>query len=173
MTTSGAIRAGWQTSLRSSARPVSREPHNSVPSHQERLMTIRPIRDADVRGKRVFVRVDFNVPLDGDRITDDTRIRAALPTIQHLLDHEARVILCSHLGRPKGRPVEEFRLTPVGRRLGDLLDRPVIYVPDVVGPQATARAERLQDGEVLLLENVRFEPGEEKNEPEFALKLAA
>ena len=136
-------------------------------------MTIRPIRDADVRGKRVFARVDFNVPLDGDRITDDTRIRAALPTIQHLLDHEARVILCSHLGRPKGRPIEAFRLTPVAQRLRDLLGRPVTYVSDVIGPEATASAERLQAGEALLLENVRFEPGEERNEPELASKLAA
>src|SRR5215218_6994936 len=130
MTTSGAIRAGWQTSLRSSARPVSREPHNSVPSHQERLMTIRPIRDADVRGKRVFVRVDFNVPLDGDRITDDTRIRAALPTIQRLRERGARLLLAAHLGRPKDRE-PELSLRPAAARLGELLGVEVTLAPSL------------------------------------------
>ena len=136
-------------------------------------MPIASIRDADVSGKRVFVRVDFNVPLDGNRIADDTRIRAALPTIRYLIDHDARVILCSHLGRPKGKPVDEFRLAPVANRLHELLGRPVTIASDVVGTDAQSAAGQLRDGDVLLIENVRFEPGEEKNDPDFAEKLAS
>ncbi len=136
-------------------------------------MTTRSVRNADVAGKRVFVRDDFNVPLDGQSITDDTRIQSALPTIRLLLERNARVILCSHLGRPKGKPVEEFRLWPVSIRLGELLGMPVQQATDVVGPDAAERANKLADGDVLLLENVRFEPGEEKNDPELAKQLAS
>jgi phosphoglycerate kinase len=137
-------------------------------------MKARSVRDAEVAGKRVLVRVDFNVPLTGDgTISDDTRIRAALPTIELLLQRNARVILCSHLGRPKGKPSDEFRLAPVSRRLAELLKRPVSQADDVVGPDAIAKSNQLGNGEVLLLENVRFEPGEEKNDPELAKKLAA
>jgi phosphoglycerate kinase len=136
-------------------------------------MKTRSVRDASVAGKRVFVRVDFNVPLDGQTITDDTRIRAALPTIEHLVDQGARVILCSHLGRPKGKPNDAFRLNPVSNRLAELLGKPVKTVSDVVGPEAKDAAARLSDGEILLLENVRFEPGEEKNDPNLARELAS
>jgi phosphoglycerate kinase len=136
-------------------------------------MKTRSVRDASVAGKRVFVRVDFNVPLDGQTITDDTRIRAALPTIEHLVDQGAKVILCSHLGRPKGKPNDAFRLNPVSNRLAELLGKPVKTVSDVVGPEAKEAAARLADGEILLLENVRFEPGEEKNDPNLARELAS
>jgi phosphoglycerate kinase len=136
-------------------------------------MKTRSVRDASVAGKRVFVRVDFNVPLDGQTITDDTRIRAALPTIEHLVDQGARVILCSHLGRPKGKPNDAFRLNPVSNRLAELLGKPVKTVSDVVGPEAKDAAARLSDGEIMLLENVRFEPGEEKNDPNLARELAS
>jgi phosphoglycerate kinase len=134
---------------------------------------IRTMRDVDVRGKRVLVRVDVNVPLDGTRITDDTRIRAALPTIRFLLDQDARVILMSHLGRPDGKVVEALRLAPVAARLSELLGRPVATVPDCVGPAVRRAAERLRAGEVLLLENVRFHPEEEANDSAFAEELAA
>src|SRR6476660_4700206 len=135
-------------------------------------MAIRSYKDADVAGKRVLVRVDFNVPLDGAEIRDDTRIRAALPTIRNLLDRNAAVILVSHLGRPKGQPNPKYSLAPVARLLSDLLGKPVEFVEDVAGDLAKAAADRLHLGEVLLLENVRFEPGEEKNDPELAKRLA-
>jgi phosphoglycerate kinase len=136
-------------------------------------MKIRSIRDADVQGKRVLVRVDFNVPMEGGRITDDTRIRAALPTIQDLLNRGAAVILVSHLGRPKGTVVDNLRLAPIGKHLAELIGRPVQVADDVAGPDAQAKARTLKPGEILLLENVRFEPGEEKNDPELAKRLAA
>ncbi len=136
-------------------------------------MTTRSVRDADVSGKRVFVRVDFNVPLDGSTISDDTRIRAAIPTINWLTEHGARVILCSHLGRPKGKVNEEFRLTPVAVHLSELIDRQVQIASDVIGPDAQKRARELEDGDILLLENVRFEAGEEKNDPALAKQLAS
>ncbi|HEY7834682.1 MAG TPA: phosphoglycerate kinase [Ktedonobacterales bacterium] len=132
------------------------------------------VRDADVRGKRVLVRVDFNVPRDdAGRITDDTRIRAALPTIQYLVDHGASVVLMSHLDRPKGQVVESMRLAVVARRLSELLGRPVAMAPDSVGPEVAAMARALRPGEVLLLENLRFHPEEEANDPAFARQLAA
>ena len=134
--------------------------------------SIRDLSEADLKGKRVLVRVDFNVPLEGDRITDDTRIRAALPTIQHLTGKGARVILTSHLGRPKG-VTEGLRLDPVAKRLAELLGQPVAKADDVVGDDAKAKAAALGDGQVLLIENVRFHKEEEKNEPEFAKQLAA
>jgi phosphoglycerate kinase len=133
----------------------------------------KSVRDVDVSGKRVFVRADFNVPLDADgQITDDTRIRATLPTIHYLLDHGASVILASHLGRPKGKPVDSMRLTPVADRLSQLLDRPVTMAPDCVGPEVEKLAAGMEPGDVLLLENLRFHPEEEKNDPTFARQLA-
>lgn len=135
-------------------------------------MAFRTLKELDVTGKRVLVRVDFNVPLDGDRITDDTRVRAALPTIHALLDRGASVILVSHLGRPKGQINPKYSLQPVADRLGELLDAPVLFAGDVVGPSAEAIAASIEPGQVALLENVRFEPGEEKNDDALATKLA-
>ena len=132
------------------------------------------IRDVDVQGKRVLVRVDFNVPLDDQRhITDDTRIRASLPTITYLLEHGAAVILMSHLGRPDGQRVEKLSLKPVAERLSQLLGKPVKMAPDCIGPETEQMARALQPGEVLLLENLRFHKEEEKNDPNFARQLAS
>jgi phosphoglycerate kinase len=136
-------------------------------------MTPRSMTSADVSGKRVFVRVDFNVPIEDGRITDDTRIRGAIPTIEWLRDHGARVILASHLGRPKGTRNEKYSIKPVASRLSDLLGSGVKTTDAVAGPEAEAAARELADGEVLLIENLRFDPGEEKNDPEFARSLAA
>jgi phosphoglycerate kinase len=136
-------------------------------------MAKKTIRDVDWTNKRALVRVDFNVPLDKNRaITDDTRIRAAVPTIQYLLDHGASVILMSHLGRPKKGPSDDLRLDPVARRLEELLGRPVQKVNVTTGPEAEAAAQALKPGEVLLLENTRFDPREEKNDPAMAAELA-
>ena len=135
----------------------------------------KTVRDVDVRGKKVLLRCDFNVPLAKDgsgTITDDKRIRASLPTIQYLLDQGAAVIACSHLGKPKG-VTPELSLKPVAVRLSELLGKPVSMAEDVVGPDAQAKAAALKPGEILLLENTRFEPGETKNDPELAKKLAA
>ncbi len=131
------------------------------------------VKDVDVRGKRVLVRVDFNVPLSEGTVTDDTRVRAALPTLRYLVDHGARVIVASHLGRPKGAPDPQFSLRPVRRVLQRLLGRNVVFVDDVVGPDAQEAVDRMVDGEIVMLENVRFEPGEKANDPAFAKKLAA
>ena len=137
-------------------------------------MNKKTVRDSDVAGKRVLMRVDFNVPLDAERhITDDTRIRAALPTIQYVLDHGASLILMSHLGRPDGKVVEKLSLAPVAQRLSELLGRPVLMATDSIGPQVEAQARTLQPGQVLLLENLRFHAQEEKNDPAFARQLAA
>ena len=137
-------------------------------------MNKKTIRDIQVAGKRVLVRVDFNVPLDAElHITDDTRIKAAIPTIQYLLDQGAAVILMSHLGRPKGQVVDSMRLTPVAKRLSELLGRPVQMAADCVGPEVEALAKALQPGQVLLLENLRFHKEEEKNDLDFARKLAS
>jgi phosphoglycerate kinase len=137
-------------------------------------MNKQTIRDIDVAGKRVLVRVDFNVPLDAERhITDDTRIVAALPTIQYLLDHGAAVILMSHLGRPDGKAVDKLRMQPVAKRLSELLHRPVQAATESIGPEVEAQAKALQPGQVLLLENLRFHKEEEKNNPEFARQLAS
>ncbi|MBA2287878.1 MAG: phosphoglycerate kinase [Ktedonobacteraceae bacterium] len=137
-------------------------------------MNKKTLRDIDVAGKRVLVRVDFNVPLDAQRhITDDTRIRAALPTIGYLLEHGAAVILMSHLGRPDGQAVEKLRLAPVAERLSNLLGRPVHMAPNSTGPEVEALAHALQPGQVLLLENLRFHAQEEKNDPTFARQLAS
>lgn len=132
------------------------------------------LRDLDVKGKRVFVRADFNVPLDdAQKITDETRIRAALPTIQYLIENGAKVILASHLGRPKGQPVAKYSLAPVAARLSQLLGQNVIKTDDCIGLEVQAQAAKLQPGEVLLLENLRFHAEEEKNDPEFAKQLAS
>lgn len=126
------------------------------------------IEDVDVKGKRLFCRVDFNVPLEEGQITDDNRIRAALPTIRYLVEQGASLILASHLGRPKGQAVDELRLDPVAERLADLLGRSVFKADEVIGKEVEEKADELKEGEILLLENVRFHPGEEKNDPELA-----
>ncbi len=131
------------------------------------------ITDLDVRGKKVLVRVDFNVPIKEGKVGDDTRIKAALPTIQYLLDNGAAVILCSHLGRPKGEPDPQFSLKPVANYLGTLIDVPVRFAEDCIGEKAETAAAGLQPGEVLVLENTRFHAGEKKNDPEMARQLAS
>jgi 3-phosphoglycerate kinase len=136
-------------------------------------MAIKTIKDIDVKGKRVLVRVDFNVPLSGTQITDDTRIMAALPTLRHLLEGGAKVILMSHLGRPKGEPNPEFSLGPVANALSVKLGQPVAFAQDCIGAAAEGAASSLQDGQILLLENVRFHKGETDNDPEFAKQLAS
>jgi phosphoglycerate kinase len=132
------------------------------------------LRDIGVAGKRVLVRVDFNVPMNGETgaITDESRIRATLPTIRYLTDRGARVILCSHLGRPKGKVVEQLRLTNVARRLSEILGQKVKVANDGIGPEVDKAVESLKAGEVLLLENIRFHPEEEANDPAFAQRLA-
>jgi phosphoglycerate kinase len=138
-------------------------------------MNKQTIRDIELKGKRVLVRVDFNVPVDKKtgEISDDNRIRAALPTIRYLMDGGARVILCSHLGRPDGKVVESLRLGVVARRLAQLLGKPVAATGDCIGPAAEKAANGLKEGDVLLLENLRFHAEEEENEPGFARALAA
>ena len=136
-------------------------------------MNKKTIRDIDVAGKRVLVRVDFNVPLKNGEITDETRIQAALPTIQYLLGQNAKVVLCSHLGRPKGEFKPEFSLAPVARRLQGLLPNKVTFATDVVGKSADEAVANMKNGEVVLLENLRFHKEETKNDPEFAKKLAS
>jgi phosphoglycerate kinase len=132
------------------------------------------VRDLDLKGKRIFMRVDFNVPLnDAGEITDDTRIQASLPTIQYIVERGGRLILASHLGRPKGKPNPKMSLKPAATRLAQVLGKPVAFAADCIGPEAEAAAKALKDGDVLLLENLRFHPEEEKNAPEFAQKLAA
>jgi phosphoglycerate kinase len=136
-------------------------------------MNKKTIRDIDFKNKRVLVRVDFNVPLKDGKVTDDTRIRASLPTITYLRDGGAAVILCSHLGRPKGGPDPKYSLAPAATRLATLLGVPVPLVPDCVGPVAEKAVAELKPGHVVLLENVRFHPEEEKNDPAFAKQMAA
>jgi len=131
------------------------------------------IRDVDSRNKRVLVRVDFNVPLSAGSVTDDTRIQAALPTINYLLDSGATLILVSHLGRPKGQRVDELRMDPVARCLSELLQRPVTKLDDCIGPEVEAAVQAAGPGDILLLENTRFHPEETKNDPAFAKELAA
>jgi len=135
-------------------------------------MATKSIKDVNLAGKRVLVRCDFNVPLKDGAVSDDTRIRAALPTIRHLSEQGARVILCSHLGRPKGEKNPEFSLAPVAKDLSDKLGRPVRFVDDCVGDAVESAVAELADGEIALLENVRFYKGEEKNDPEFSAQLA-
>ncbi|MDD9270893.1 phosphoglycerate kinase [Paenibacillus sp. GCM10023248] len=135
-------------------------------------MSKKSVRDVEVAGKKVFVRVDFNVPVENGQITDDTRIRETLPTIKYLIDKGAKVILASHFGRPKGQVVEELRLTPVAARLAELIGKPVVKADEAVGETVKAQAAALENGDVLLLENVRFYEGEEKNDPELAKAFA-
>jgi len=137
------------------------------------LSNKKTIRDVDVRGKRVFVRVDFNVPLDDGQITDDRRIREALPTIVKLRRQGARVILASHLGRPDGKVISGLRLDPVAVRLSELLGAPVRKLPDCVGPEVARAVAEMRDGDVVLLENLRFHPEEEANDEQFARALAS
>ncbi|MHB8788513.1 MAG: phosphoglycerate kinase [Desulfobulbaceae bacterium] len=135
---------------------------------------MKTIRELALAGKRVLVRVDFNVPLDeSGAITDDIRIRMALPTLRYALDQKARLILCSHLGKPKGKPVAAASLAPVAEALANMLQQPVKLAPDCIGPEVEAMAAALRDGEVVLLENLRYHAGEEANDPEFARQLAA
>ena len=137
-------------------------------------MNKKTIKDIDLKGKKVLVRCDFNVPLDENQnITDNTRIVAALPTIKYLLENNCSVVLCSHLGRPKGEVKPEFSLKPVAKELSRLLDKEVIMAKDVVGEDATSKAKALQPGQILLLENVRFHREETDNDPEFSKKLAS
>ncbi len=137
------------------------------------VLNKKSLEDIDLKGKRVLVRCDFNVPLDGAKITSDKRIVASLPTVEYLIAQGAKVILCSHLGRPKDGPDPAFSLAPVAARLGELLRRDVKMAADVVGESAQALAAALQPGEVMLLENVRFEKGETKNDPELSRRFAA
>ena len=137
------------------------------------MFTKKTVKDVDVSGKRVLVRVDFNVPLAEGAVADDTRIRAALPTIRYLIDHGARVVLMSHLGRPSGEPDPQYSLKPVRRTLQRLIGRNVAFSPEVVGPEAAEAVGRMIDGEILMLENVRFHPGEKSNDSAFAEALAS
>jgi phosphoglycerate kinase len=133
----------------------------------------KTIRDIDPKGQHVLVRCDFNVPLDGQTITDDRRITEALPTLRSLLERGATLVLASHLGRPKGGPDSKFSLAPVQKRLSELLEKPVVLLSDCVGPEVEAAVKNAKSGDVLLLENVRFHPEEEANDPEFARQLAS
>ena len=137
-------------------------------------MTKKTLRDIDVEGKRVLVRVDFNVPLDINTgaISDDSRIRAVLPTIRYLVEHEARVILCSHLGRPEGKVVEALRMAPIAQRLSQIINMPVSAATDCVGPEVEREIDNLRPGGILVLENLRFHPEEEANDSAFAQALA-
>lgn len=137
-------------------------------------MNKKTFKDIDVTGKRVLVRVDFNVPMDeGGNIIDDTRIKAALPTINYLISNNAKVILCSHLGRPEGMFNPKFSLAPIAKRLSELLGKPVYMASDVIGDSAKTLSANLKDGEVMMLENVRFHKEEEENDPRFAAELAS
>lgn len=133
----------------------------------------KTVRDVDVQGKKALVRVDFNVPIKDGIVGDDTRIRAALPTLEYLLEKGAALILCSHLGRPKGVPSPEFSLKPVADQLSKLMGRPVSFAEEPVGPKTESLAAALKPGEILLLENTRFHAGEKKNDPEMAKQLAS
>ena len=138
------------------------------------MMNKKTVKDIDLKGKRVLVRCDFNVPMDENQnITDNTRIVAALPTIKYLLEQNCKIILASHLGRPKGEFKPEFSLKPVAKELSNLLDREVIMAKDVVGEETIQKALNLKEGEIMLLENVRFHKEETENDPEFAKKLAS
>lgn len=135
-------------------------------------MDKKSVRDVDVKEKKVLVRCDFNVPLKDGVVADDSRIQAALPTIRYLIEQKAKVALCSHLGRPKGKPQKEFSLQPVAKRLSDILQIPIDILNDCIGDEVESAVANLQPGEVLLLENTRFHAGEKANDPDFAAKLA-
>jgi phosphoglycerate kinase len=147
--------------------------YSSLITHHSSLFMKLSIKDLDLKGKRVFIRVDFNVPVKDGRVEDDTRIRGAVPTIQYATEQGARVILASHLGRPKGERVEKYSLRPVAEHLSKLIDKPVEFAGDCIGEAAQAKVDALKDGDVLLLENLRFHPEEEKNDDGFAQSLAA
>jgi len=148
-------------------------PHSIRRSLQMAKKSVGELSETDLKGKRVFVRADFNVPLEKGKITDDTRIRGAVPTIQYLTSKGAKVILSSHLGRPKGGYEAKYSLSPVVPRLSELLHQEVKLIPDCIGISVQAATSQMKDGDVIMLENVRFYPEEEKNNPEFAAKLAA
>lgn len=146
---------------------------NGIPSGIKDILGKLTIEDVDIKGKRVFIRADFNVPLDNNMvITDDSRIRSTLPTINYAIDEGAKVILASHLGRPKGKVEPRFSLAPVAKRLQRLLNKEVTFAPDCVGPQVEHLVAKMKEGDVLLLENLRFHPEEEKNDESFARALA-
>ncbi len=135
---------------------------------------MKTLRDIELKGKRVLIRVDFNVPMnEAGEITDDLRIRTVLPTLDYLLEQEAKIIICTHMGRPKGERVEKFSLAPVAAYLAKLLDRPVPLASDCVGPEVSAAVAQLENGQILMLENLRFHPQEQKNDPEFSRQLAS
>uniref|UniRef100_A0A0G4HV32 Phosphoglycerate kinase n=1 Tax=Chromera velia CCMP2878 TaxID=1169474 RepID=A0A0G4HV32_9ALVE len=151
-----------------------RQPARAARSVMEmKKKSVGDLSAADLKGKRVFIRNDFNVPLKDGQITDDTRIRASIPTLKYLVDAGAKVICSSHLGRPKNGPEEKFSLKPVAARLGEALGKPVTMCTDCIGDEVAAAVSKMSDGDVMLLENVRFYKEEEKNDPEFAKKLAA
>ena len=137
------------------------------------MFSKKTVRDIDVKGKKVLVRVDFNVPIKEGKVTDDTRIKAAMPTLKYMLDQDASLILFSHLGRPKGGPDPKYSMRPVADHLAGLMGKPVKFVDDCVGPQAEAAAKELKPGEILLLENTRFHPEEEKNDMNLAKQMAS
>ncbi|MDD2466346.1 MAG: phosphoglycerate kinase [Desulfobulbus sp.] len=135
---------------------------------------MKTLRDVELKGKRVLVRVDFNVPMnEAGEITDDLRIRTILPTLNYLLEQEAKIIICTHMGRPKGERVEKFSLAPVAAYLAKLIDRPVPLVPDCIGPEVSEAVAQLANGHILMLENLRFHPQEQKNDPDFSRQLAS
>lgn len=135
---------------------------------------MRSIRDLEIQNKKVLIRVDFNVPMDADKnITDDLRIRTTLPTLEYALEQQSKVIICSHMGRPKGQRMPEFSLAPVATYLGDILQKKVTLAPDCIGPETEAVVAAMQDGDVVLLENLRYHEGEQKNDPDFARGLAS
>src|SRR5882757_3964076 len=136
-------------------------------------MTKLSITDLELTGKRVFIRVDFNVPIDGGKVSDDTRIRAAIPTIKYAQEHGAKVILASHLGRPKGKRDEKYSLAPVVKHLSSQLGQEVPLAPDCIGPEVKKMVDALEDGQVILLENLRFHAEEEKNDDAFSRELAS
>ncbi len=135
-------------------------------------MKLKTIKDADLKGKKILVRVDYNVPLENGKVQDDTRIEESIPTLEYLLKNDAAVIIMSHLGRPKGKEDDELKMDPVAKKLGELLDKDVKKVDECVGPEVEKAVEDLNKGEILMLENTRFNKEEKENDKDFAKKLA-